>query len=881
MRTTRCILTFALAIASAAALALTSGVRAQAQPADAPAPAAAQATEPPPAGAPLPEADALRERAEDAARELDAHESRLAALDALRSDTHARAAALLALEADVRARATAVGGRLQIGAILRRAKASLPDARALRASARSALREANRLDDRAFELQEERERLAQALATPAGAAPDPALDGARFIAQQLDSTLATSASAISAPGGLIERLHERAATLGDMAERAEGFARFVNERVLWVRSDTAFGRAHVRALVAAGRGLASPERWLGVVQAMSADREAGLVGGAGLVLAGLVALVVRTAAARRLHPLLLRADQPTGHGFRAISEALALVALRAGAAPVVLILASNTVASIGGAGGAPALAIASALKALALPLFLASALRSLAEKGGVAEAFLHASPARLGAARAHLAWATPALCATLAAHAFARALGDDPEARILRRLAFIALCLVAGGVVAVTLRPRGAMLAPQPSDLPVRRRSPGLRIAHGLGSWAFVALALMTALGWTFSAEAIALHLWESILIIGVVALVRAVAMKWVHTLHHRAQQKPAVPADLGAAHRQAASLVNVLCALATFGLLWPVWAEVFPALSRLDSIGILPAGFIDSEALRQGGAYVLTVRDAALALVIAALGLYAQRSIPQMLDGLALSRTHLDAGARYAIQTILKYALLGVTVFLILGALRTKWGNVGWVLGGLSVGIGLGLQEFIGNLVAGVSLLFERTIRPGDRVQVGEHLGVVKEITIRSTTLADFRRRDVIVPNRLLLSGVVINETRTDRTAVASFAVGVAYGADLDAARSLILGACSAHAEVEEVTVNAESFGDSAVTLRVSATVTEVDRRPEVTSELLVAIEKACRDHGVEIAFPRRDLNVRGGEIVVRLRGDAGAPDDPAPRRS
>lgn len=838
-----------------------------------------------------PALEPLASRLQGLEEEAQAIESRAASVDALSSDIRTRAERLTALDADVRARAAQATGGLQIGAALRRAKADLPSIADLRAGARSASREASRLDDRLFEAQESKgrvplapDRLREFLRDDL-AIVDPdaqTLAQASALALRIDAATSTLIASLEGSDGLIQRLQELSTARGALAAQAEATAAFINERVLWVRSDPPFRAPQVRATARAVLDLADPARWAPVVSALVT---AGWLATSGPVVLAMLALAAaRLWAGRRLRLVLLRAATPGHESAWHAAEALCLAALRAAFVPGLMLASARIVSGLAADGaGRLAPAIAAGLAHAAGAVFAAAALRSLCERDGVGERFFHWRPDATAAARSHLAWFAPLLGVTLGLLGFTASLADDAETRVVPRVCFIAACLAVAVFVAIALRPSGAIF--RPPALAKRQGRKALALVHAVGALAFVALAAMTALGWFFSAEALALRIRDTALVVGAVLLVRALALRWIGLSIDRAASRQAAhaeskaeapgvpplieerpPADLRLVRKQVGTLATILAALVCVAALGPVWNDVIPALNRLDSVGLIPFGAVDAAALREKGTYVLTLRDALKTAIILGVGLAALRTLPGMLDGLVLSRTRLDSGARFAAETIAKYAILGITVFLVLGALRTKWGSVGWVLGGLSVGIGFGLQEFFGNLVAGLSLLFERTIRPGDRVQVGEHVGVVKEITIRATTLADFRRRDVIVPNRMLLSGIVLNETRSDRTSVASFVVGVAHGSNTELVQRLLLEACQGHPEVLEVTVNFEAFGANSLEFKVSATVVEIDRRAEVVNDLHLAIDRLFRDHRVEISFPQRDLHIRGGEVAVRL---------------
>ena len=103
------------------------------------------------------------------------------------------------------------------------------------------------------------------------------------------------------------------------------------------------------------------------------------------------------------------------------------------------------------------------------------------------------------------------------------------------------------------------------------------------------------------------------------------------------------------------------------------------------------------------------------------------------------------------------------------------------WLAAGLTVGLGFGLQEIFANFVSGLIILFERPIRIGDTITIGTFSGSVSKIRIRATTITDFDRKEVIIPNKAFVTERLINWSLSDTITRVLIKVGVAYGSDLD----------------------------------------------------------------------------------------------------
>jgi len=237
-----------------------------------------------------------------------------------------------------------------------------------------------------------------------------------------------------------------------------------------------------------------------------------------------------------------------------------------------------------------------------------------------------------------------------------------------------------------------------------------------------------------------------------------------------------------------------------------------------------------------------------------------------------------------FALSTFARYTILVFGFLVAMGAVGFSLDRVALLLGALGVGIGFGLQNVVNNFVSGLILLFERPIRVGDWVQLGDLFGIVSKIGIRSSMVRTFDGADVVVPNGDLVSEQLINWTLSDRKRRVILPVGVAYGTAPRRVIELLLEVARGH---EEVLANPEpvalfrGFGDSALNFELRV-FTEGDWL-RVLSDLAVATTEALEAAGITIPFPQRDLHLRNipelrdalKEVVERAGGD-GPPGPP-----
>ncbi len=206
---------------------------------------------------------------------------------------------------------------------------------------------------------------------------------------------------------------------------------------------------------------------------------------------------------------------------------------------------------------------------------------------------------------------------------------------------------------------------------------------------------------------------------------------------------------------------------------------------------------------------------------------------------------------------------------------------NLAIVAGALSVGIGFGLQSIVNNFVSGLILLVERPIKVGDWIKVGDISGYVRRISVRSTEIETFDRASVIIPNSELISGTVTNLTLRNALGRITIPVGVSYGTDPEVVQKVLLecaAECKSVARHPAPFVVFEDFGASSLDFSLRFFVSDVSSSLSSATEVRMSILKRFREHGIEIPFPQRDLNLRDLSAVRGLSLGAAAGEDREP---
>ena len=315
---------------------------------------------------------------------------------------------------------------------------------------------------------------------------------------------------------------------------------------------------------------------------------------------------------------------------------------------------------------------------------------------------------------------------------------------------------------------------------------------------------------------------------------------------------------DLKTVSEQTRGLVKTLLWIGVAVSLWTLWSPLFSALDILDTITVWETTFTlnGTEQLQP-----ITLKAFLFATATVLLIWISVRNLPGVMQLLVLQHLQLSPGTGYAITTLLNYLLIAIGLVVSFNIIGFKWENIQWLVAALGVGLGFGLQEIFANFISGLIILFEKPIRIGDTVTINGLTGTVSKIQIRATTIVDWDRKEIIVPNKSFITEQLVNWSLSDQVTRLKIAVGVAYGSDNELVERLLLEATN---EVPSVLDTPKSeayfvgFGDSTLNYELRIYVSEMADRLPVTHALHNLIDKKFRQHGVEIAFPQMDITIK-----------------------
>ena len=423
------------------------------------------------------------------------------------------------------------------------------------------------------------------------------------------------------------------------------------------------------------------------------------------------------------------------------------------------------------------------------------------------------------------------------------------------------------------------------------------------------ALVICSFLGYHFTAWELAWRFFESIGLFIAIFLVRAIGLRWFYLERKRvaleklklrqANAESTEESDaslsidptltsinISEIKEQTQSLTHTMVLVCSIVGLWGIWAEITPALKILDKDALwyaevpvekneteatIPA-VVTSEGLEKEEentdqpAMVLepiTLADLLYAIGVLVVTFILFRNLPSFLELMILKHMKLQTGGAYATTTLVQYIIIVIGIVISLSSIGLSWEKVQWLAAAVTLGIGFGLQEIFANFVAGIILLFERPVRVGDVITVDGTTGVVARIRIRATTITNWERQELVIPNKDLVTGRLTNWTLSDTTNRVVITVGVAYGTNIQKTREILLDIVHNHPSVLEdpqPRVTFDLFGDSSLNFTLRTFLSKMDDRLETIHTLHEQINNRFNEEGIEISFPQRDLHIRSG---------------------
>jgi potassium-dependent mechanosensitive channel len=279
-------------------------------------------------------------------------------------------------------------------------------------------------------------------------------------------------------------------------------------------------------------------------------------------------------------------------------------------------------------------------------------------------------------------------------------------------------------------------------------------------------------------------------------------------------------------------------------------------------------------------GNITVSLTSLVIGILVVVVTLFVSRTASSLLDRRLQKRRHIDPGLRYTIARVAKYIVVTIGFLIALNeAFAVNLTSIAIFFTALSVGIGFGLQYIAADIASGFILLFERPIRVGDRITIGDDEGDVQSINLRTTLVTTNDRIAIIVPNSRLVTQRVINWSYGDPRARISIPVGVAYNSDVKLVTETLLLAAK---DIENVLTDPPpkvqflKFGDYSLDFRLLVWTRQPSRHPQIKSDINYRIERLFRERRIEIPFPTHEFLLKG-PALSKLRDNLLAEEQAA----
>ncbi|HSD64808.1 MAG TPA: mechanosensitive ion channel domain-containing protein [Ignavibacteriaceae bacterium] len=272
---------------------------------------------------------------------------------------------------------------------------------------------------------------------------------------------------------------------------------------------------------------------------------------------------------------------------------------------------------------------------------------------------------------------------------------------------------------------------------------------------------------------------------------------------------------------------------------------------------------------ITQIGTTELTLWTVVYFIILVFLLFYLTGKIRKWIVYRVFAKSKIELGVRIAVGSIIRYLVLAIGLIILLQTIGIDLSALTVLAGALGVGIGFGLQNITNNFVSGIIILFERPIKVGDRIEIGDVSGDVVSISMRSTTIVTNDNISIIVPNSDFISSKVINWSHNDRNIRFNIPVGVSYKEKPEIIRKILLEIADENKGVlkePKPSVLFKEYGESALVFNLRIWTKEYINRPNVLkSQIYFEMFKKFEENHIEVPFPQRDLHIKNEEIKVK----------------
>lgn len=669
----------------------------------------------------------------------------------------------------------------------------------------------------------------------------------------------------------------------DQLVERQRFFSMLNQKLMWRRSGKPLNLAWVQKMPASAEWLLLHPGWLEVPQSWYRKLVQPVWPLLGLLLVGGVLYGPRKRFISRLAVLRDDIGNVMKDRFRHSLDALAITLYLAMPWPLLLVLLSYPLATDSAAS--PFVnSVGSILLSLARWVLLVEFVRELCRENGMARVHFNWRPSAIVALQRWLPllyWQIP--LAFLFNLAWIE--GDEDNVALLGRAAHILMAVQFWFFLRRLLSPTVGLTQQDAGGESYWYQSWNRQL-FWVGMLVPTTTILLALQGFSFSATILHMNLYQTGMLAFMIFVLAQVFTRWFSVQERkialeralaareaqrkvREQQEAAKMAgdsvpevdlpviDVATLSEQNRVLLRVLSyALFAVAIAW-VWQDAFQAVRFFDEVVLWSYTLDDTPGAEKIPVTLGTLIVTLVALVLTYVG---AKNLPGLIEVMVLQRFSMDVGLRFAIITIARYLVFIAGTMLISAKIGLDWSKLGWLVAALGVGLGFGLQEIFANFISGLIILFERPIRIGDTVTIGNLSGTVSRIHMRATSITDWDNKELIIPNKTFVTSQFINWTLSDSTTRLVVKIGVAYGTDTQRVTDTLLQIAQAHPYVVSQPAPSAffvSFGDSALNFELRVFITQFNLRGVLNHELNMAIHQRFSELGIVIAFPQLDVHI------------------------
>lgn len=590
----------------------------------------------------------------------------------------------------------------------------------------------------------------------------------------------------------------------DQQTERQQFFDLLNQKLMWRRSGKPLNLAWVEKMPGSVMWFVTHPGWLELVQVWFRNVIAPVFPLFGLALVAGLLYWPRQRFIDRLALLRDNIGNVMKDQFRYSVTALAITLFLSVPVPLLIMLVAYPLV-LDSSASLFVSSVGEGLFALARWVLMVEFVRNLCRENGMASAHFSWRPSAIGALQRWLPmlyWQMPWAFVFIVVWGE----GDEDHAGLLGRAAYIIMAIQFWFFLRRLMSPANGLIQKDDSASEMHWYQTWNRQLFWVAMAVPTVLILLALQGFNFSAMILHVNLYQTFMLGFMIFILDQVLTRWFAVQERKIaleralakreamrkakeQQEAAkitgdgvpdvdIPTiDVATISEQNRVMLRVMSYSLFVAAVYWTWQDMFQAVEFFNEI-VLWTYSLDNTANAEQ--IPVTLGSLIITAIVAALTYVGVKNLPGLIEVMVLQRFGLDTGVRFAVTTTARYLVFIAGTMVVSDKIGLDWSKLGWLVAALGVGLGFGLQEIFANFVSGLIILYERPIRIGDTVTINDRSGTVSRIRMRSTTITDADKRELIIPNKTFITNWFINWTLSDNTTRLVVPVSVVEGANI-----------------------------------------------------------------------------------------------------